>query len=323
MSSKSVQYFFTILLLAMLVAGGCRPDVDELRPYPASLTELQLLLKEVPNQATQTTFVLNNLHRDTMLTTSGGVRVFLNDTEELFANESGQVVPCSSCTSLTVATTEALRKGDFVAQGIPTYDTNGNLVESGGAVRLTVICDGKKLQLLPSRTLKVQIPSPTLLDNMFIFNGLFPNNEFAGWQATTEPAYWANWPGPVPSGPTVDGYEIYTNALDWVGCQRVIDPTPNSFCVDLPEGFDDQNTQCYLVFKNMRSIVPLLPTPGSKQFCFKNAPPGLLVRILTVSKTGNSYWLGSLETEVGTDAVVPLVPEPSSEQEILAILKAL
>lgn len=325
MPSKSIQSFFNTLLLATLLAGAwqCRPDVDELRPYPGSLTELQLLLKEVPNQSTQTAFTLNNLNRDTILTTSSGVRVLLNDTEELFANENGQLVPCSSCASLTVSTTEALRKGDFVAQGIPTFDTNGNLVESGGAIRLTAVCDGKKLHLLPNRTLKVQIPSPTLLDNMFVFNGTFPNNTFAGWQNTTEQAYWANWPGPVQPGPTVDGYEIYTNSLDWIGSQRVVDSAPNSLCVDLPNGFDDQNTQCYLVFKNMRSIVPLLPTPGSNQFCFKNAPPGLLVRILTVSKTGDSYWLGSFETEVGTDAVIPLVPEPSSEQEILAILKGL
>ena len=181
------------LLNTFALAGlwSCRKDVEVFKPYPPTLEAIRILMENVPSATTQTPFVLSGTVPDTALSTPGGVRVFLTDNEHLFADMDGNPVPCSTCQTLRVEVTEILDKGDIIARGIPTTTTSNELLESGGMVRIVVTCDGKSLQLLPDRKLKIQIPADNPVADMLVFEGVVKNDTFIGWQDTGLPVFQA------------------------------------------------------------------------------------------------------------------------------------
>ena len=319
------KYFFIYALLSTLTlagVGGCRKDVETFRPYPPTLDAIQQMLQQVPDASTKTTFSLNAVTEDKVLVTPNGVRVFLTDPDNLFADANGNPVPCSTCQTLKVEVTEALDKSDIIAYGVPTTTTHGDLLESGGMARIVVTCDGEALQLLPNRQLKVQIPAENPADNMLVFNGVMANDTFLGWENLTLPVFQAEWQNANMN--VVHGYELLTSFLDWINADRFVNEPTTSFCVDLPANFNPENTTAYLVIKNIRSVAFLEYDLKEQTFCTHNAPIGFPVKIVTVSQTADGqYWLGNQETEIGTDATVTVDPKQVSEQQMLDFLKSL
>lgn len=309
----------------MTLAGlwSCRKDIVSFEPAPSTLEEIQNLLGQVPSASAQTTFVLSGFVPDTVLITPGGVRVFLTDTEQLFEDADGNLVPCSTCQALRIEITEVLKKGDMIAYGIPTTTTENELLESGGIVKVVVTCDGKPLRLLPDRNLKIQIPATDPADNMLIYSAQMQHDTFAGWVDTGLPVFQAEWPNPN-GGDKITGYELFSPALDWLNYARPVNEQSTSFCVGLPAGFNPENTTAYLVFKNMRSVAAMEIDLANQTFCYKNAPHGFQVKIVTVSKIENGqYWLGNLETEIGTNATLNISPLEVDESQMLNFLKSL
>lgn len=314
------------LLGALLLTGAwnCRKDVDEFRPYvyPASQASIALLLDQVTPPATVTTFLLKELTHDTLLTTPGGVRVGLTDTEALFANANNEPVAVSTCQNLQVKVTEVLSKSDLLARGIHTaIHPGGQLLESGGIVNVQITCDGSPLQLLPNRSLKVQVPANELKSDMLAFQEAEPGNpDFSGWQATGDPAYLAEW---VNDASVLHGYELYPSQLGWVGAGRPLPEATSQLCVQLPTGMTDQTARVFLVFKGFASVVSLPYDAATQSFCFDQAPEGYPVQVVVISKLGADYWLGHQETETGTNTSFYLEPHKTTEADLLAFLKNL
>ncbi len=319
------KYFFIYTLLSTLTlagVGGCRKDVETFRPYPPTLESIQQMLQQVPDPSTKTTFSLNAVAEDKVLVTPNGVRVFLTDPDNLFSDDNGNPVPCSTCQTLIVEVTEALDKSDIIAYNVPTTTTDGELLESGGMARIVVSCDGKALQLLPNRQLKVQIPAENPADNMLVFNGLISNDTFLGWENLILPVFQAEWQN--TNMDVVHGYELLTSFLGWINADRFVNEPTTSFCVDLPANFNPENTTAYLVIKNIRSVAFLEYDLKEQTFCTHNAPIGFPVKIVTVSQTADGqYWLGNQETEIGTNATVTVDPKQVSEQQMVNFLKSL
>ncbi|MEZ4965402.1 MAG: hypothetical protein R2791_09175 [Saprospiraceae bacterium] len=317
--------FIYALLNTVTLAGlwSCRKDVENFRPYPSTLEAIQQLLDQVPSATSHATFVLSGTVPDTALITPGGVRVFLTDNEHLFSDTDGNPVPCSTCQTLRVEVTEALRKGDIIARGIHTVSTDGSLLESGGMLRVNVSCDGKALQLLPDRKLKIQVPADDPADDMFVFEGIMKSDTFGSWADTGLPVFQSDWLAPNQVD-VITGYELFSPHLNWINCDRFVGEPTTSFCVDLPPEFNPENSRVYLVFENMQSIAPLETDLSSGTFCYPMAPHGFQVRIVSISKTEDGrYWLGNKQTEIGTNATVEVQPQEVQEQQVLNFLKNL
>ena len=288
----------TLFIALSLLCWACRQDVDELRPYPASQAELAQLLTQVPNAATQTTFLLGGLLPDTTLSTASGIRLHLTDPEALFAASGGGTpVPCSSCQQLKITLTEVTRKGDLLARKLPTVNADGAWLESIGAVRVEIYCDGQKLDLLPGRNLKIQIPALSTEADFQVFRAEMSGADVQYWNNTNQPVYQAEWP--IGNNQTQKGYEILATQTGWISGQKLLStPTSSDFCVELGGQFAAENTQVYVVLKNDASVIalPALPDPAERRYCLSGAPEGYLVRIVTISKVGEQYWLGYMET---------------------------
>jgi len=312
---------YTLLsTFTLAVAGGCRKDVEEFRPYPVTLGDIALLMKQVPDPATRTVFTMNGAFPDTTLRTAGGVRVSLADTEALFEDELGNPVPCSTCQSLEIEITEALRKGDLLARGLATYNAEGQMFESSGAVRVTFTCDGKKLKVQDNRNFKIQIPAAAPKTDWLLFTHTAQDS--TTWQNTQDKAYEAYWQG--PNSTTVTGYELVVNSSDWASAGRLMTVGTGSLCADLPPNLNPQNTVVFMVFKKNRSVIQLDKVISGQNFCASNLPPSEPVRIITVSKFGDDFLVSQLEDETGlSTSVKPMTPVVMSEAEVLNLLRGL
>lgn len=319
-------YFIIYALLSTLtLAGvwGCRKDVETFRPYPPTLEAIQQMLQQVPDASTKTTFLLSAVTEDKLLVTPNGVRVFLTDPDNLFSDADGNPVPCSTCQTLRVEVTEALDKSDIIAYGVPTTTVAGDLLESGGMAKVLVFCDDKDLQLLPDRQIKIHIPADNPAADMSVFNGILSGDSFLGWENDGFGVFQAEWQ--TANMTIVEGYEILSSKLGWINADRFVDEPTTSFCVDLPDNFNPENTTAYLVFKNIRAVAFFEYGAAGQDLCFHNAPTGFPVKIVTVSKTADGqYWLGNQETEIGTNATtVTVAPKQVSEQQMIDFLKSL
>lgn len=320
---SAVKYaLFGVLLLTG--AWNCRQDVEEFRPYTyaSSQGSIDQLINQVATAATVHTFILKNLTQDTLLTTPEGVRIGLTDPEELFADANNQPIATSTCQDLQIEVTTVLDNSQLLGRGIHTATyPDGQLLESGGMVYVRASCAGASLRLLPNRSLKVQVPADVLKNDMFTFNGLQQNStEFQGWQATSDPAYLAEW---VSDGTMLHGYELYPTQLGWVSAGRLLPEPTSDFCIKLPTAMTDATAKAFVIFKGLNAVVALTYDAASQSFCFDQAPKGYPVQVVVVSKLGDQYWLGNQETEIGTHTSLQVEPHKMSEAAILEFLKQL
>lgn len=321
----NLKYYNTYLLLSMLTFSGlwsCRPDVEEFRPYDDSLADISRLMAQVTPVSNPQTFVFGGAVADTILSTSSGVRVFLSDTEKLFADSNGNIVPFSSCPNLLIEIRYITDRSDLISLGRHTMTTDGKLLESLGMVDIVATCDGTPLKLLPGRSIKVQIPSNQPLKNgLNTYTGKLEKNTLEGWVPGNGDVFWADWQ--VGNSSLQLGYEFLANQL---GLQMIALPFVEpltSFCVTLPANFNRENSVVYVLTQNVLSLATLTATPGSNTFCIENAPSGYPIEILTVSKIDTEFLMGYKETEIGTNATVPVAPLGSSMNELIDLIESL
>lgn len=308
--------------LLFLFLWSCHKEEEKFEPYaPSSQAISSILAEKVPDAITNTTFVLNNLSTDKVLETPSGSRVYLIDTDHLFADAgSGAVVLCSTCPDLKIEITEVFEKRDILARGLNTISASGALFESGGMIQIKAICNGRILTLLPGRTLKIQLPHTDPQNGYFVFNQTVSTPDDHRWTNSGQEVFKAEWP--ITSG-TQTGYEMLVRNLGWAACGRLLTEPTSSFCIALPAGFADQNTLAYMVFKNQSIVAPMQFVLAENQFCFANAPMGYQIQMVAVSKLGGQYWLGRAETEIGTNATVPVDTQQMTEDAVLSFVKGL
>lgn len=313
--------YWPILLLAL---WSCRKDVENFEPYAPSAQDLSTLLAaEIPGPTTHTVFTLQFLNEDKILETPSGLRIFLVDTDHLFAQKStGNPVLTSTCQDLKVDVTEVLDKKDIVARSLNTVGDNGQLFESGGMVNVTVTCNGELLALLPDRKLKIQVPNASPQTGFFVFDEVKDGNgNFSKWTQSGQEVFEADWLN--NTGTTQHGYELLVQNLGWSAAGKPVTDPNSMFCVTLPSGFADQNTLAYIVFSHQQIVAPLEYTLAQGKFCYPNAPAGYQVQLMAVSKLGTQYWLGKGQTEIGTNATVPLGTQQMTEEAVLNFVKSL
>lgn len=318
-------YVYYLLLSTLVTMWGCRKDVQEFIPYTPSQEDLGQLLLQVPAATAHNLFSFGGGIPDTTLTTASGVRVFLADTEHLFADDTGTPFPCSSCPSLKVEVTTVLNKGEMVARGLPTATyPDQQMLESAGLVEIRVTCNGKILQLLNNRYLKVQIPDDSPKSSMKVFTEKYDmNSNWSGWGATGSEAFLADWPKPANPGFIQTGYELIVEQLGWTNCARPIIEQSSPFCVTLPKQFTALNTRVFIVFQNIRAVAELKGDDTDSEFCFPEAPLGYPITVVVIGKTGGQYWLAQKFTEIGSNVQLPLAPQPIEEKELINVLQSL
>jgi hypothetical protein len=183
-------------------------------------------------------------------------------------------------------------------------------------------CNGREIKPQAGRYVKVQIPAAELVSSLLLWQGAMDGNKLTGWAASTNPTdiYWAEWPA---GGNQVSGYEIIAKDLGWLCAARVIPGTLTDFCIQMPPGFDAENSRAFLLLKNNNSVFSLQPNPDNGLFCVDGVPAGYPVQLITLSKLGQQFLLGNIESEIGTNSKVVVPPQQTGLSEIIQIIRNL
>lgn len=319
----SKRLYILLFFITGLSFSSCRKDSVTFSTYPASVDDLRGIFTQLPGSDKVTAFTLvpgGQPIPDTVLTTPSGVRVFLALTEALFANPTGELRPCSSCSTFKVVVTEASSKSDWVAHQLPAIDQDGRLLNHTPAVKVAVFCDGNALELATNRYIKVQVPINKLVNQLEL--ATLGSNPAAWQQGPSGSLFWADWT-PAGSSEQLSGYELLMPALGWAAGVRPLDANGySSYCISLPLQFDPGNTVAYLSFGGVPTLVEMQPTVEG-YFCAQNVPLGYPVKILTVTKAGKSYWIGFRETETATNALLQVTPEERGQQDVISSILSL
>jgi hypothetical protein len=328
--SRHIVFKAFVLILSTTFSWNCRPDVEEFRPFPVSMAGVDSLLRNATIPTSTTDFKQSGALPDTMISTKNGIRVGLKDTEKLFTDDNGKVIPCSTCKSFSLEITEVAKRGDAIGRGINTLTTNGKMLEAGGILFLEAVCDGKKLRLKGDKTLQLQIPAKGVqlnnLDNFVGYQGVVKEKTFVGWEPTGEKALAGKWPVPGSANPAeAVGLEIKTRTLDWIMLSRTVEGAAKPMRVLTPQGFNGNNTQVYVVLKEIQAFAKLEYDESRKVFVFEQMPVGQPATVLVIGKSGNKSLLGSITVDDKTDFSVPLkiVPKETPQQQILNFLNSL
>lgn len=322
-----IRTTYILLIASLLLFWGCRKDDSAFIPYPTSIDEIDLFLQSTLDETTVNTFSLKGGAPvpDTTLVTSGGIRVTLANTDFLFQNAQGILVPLSSCNDIKIQVVAAPDKSAWMANLLPSVNQDGMLIDHTGGVFIKVICDGQEMQLADNRYIKIQIPSSVLQNDMTLnYLTINADGSFSGWEnGESNAVFWGEWPG-EQAGTTQTGYEILTHKTGWVTASKTLSAIAFSkYCVALPLQFDNENTRVFLSVDGTGAITEMKSENNPSVFCINQAPLGYPVRIITITKAGPAYFLGDKETETASDATVIMTPIEKSAAQISAVIKGL
>jgi len=277
---------FSIICLSLLLAA-CRKDVDEFVPYGSSTAELNQLLSEVPSPNTTTVFAFSGAIPDTFLNTVSGVRVQLENTENLFQNEGGTTVPASSCLDLTIRVKEYLKPSDIVAAGI-SLKLNGTLPENlTGLIEFEVFCGGSPLYIIPGKTIKIVIPSPDVpTSGQADMDMYYANRDASGAITSWEPDTMAIFY--FTSG-SLKGFEISVTQTGLLGGFKFPANTLGKICASIPAFYTTDNTLAFLFFTDGKSALPMIYDAQEKKFCIEGIPVGFPAKVVMISKLGEQW----------------------------------
>ncbi|UAY52265.1 hypothetical protein [Ferruginibacter albus] len=189
------------------------------------------------------------------------------------------------------------KKGELLRMGLPTV-CNGKLLVSQGVFSIEAKKDGQKLKFADSAILsfsypriitnpqqavqKVQLFAGSDTNGQFNWN-LLPPNDSSNFILPTDQLYFSNI--------------TYAN-LKWINCDYFYADTlagKITIAVKLPPYFTNVNTSVSIVFDDIRSVTGAFPDIASKKFKSDKLPVGLNAKIVTVTKDGNFYYLGTKE----------------------------
>jgi hypothetical protein len=233
-------------------------------------------------------------------------------------NSGGQAVTGK----VNIETLLIKNKGDMVLMNKPT-SSNGQLLVSGGEIFISLSQNGQPLQLAPNSQVYIRYADVAPDPKMKIFFG-----------DETNPAQF-NW---IPSTSFRDSifagnqfYELVSSKLRWINCDYFYDTTGtirSTVSAHLPFNYTNANTETFLVFKNIRSVIGMLADVPEKRFVSSKVPNNLAVTVVAISKQGNDYFLGKEQITTGVNITagnqrVSLTPVKTSLADIKTFLGTL
>ena len=229
------------------------------------------------------------------------------------------------------------RKGDFIRTFRPTVTNNGSLLETGGGFFIKVSKDDKDLSIASNVTFKIKfndVDTPPRA-NMQVFYGKeglpvpFKGIDTAFyWIRDFDTTYLNTWSKPSnnPLIPSYMGYELNSKNLRWVVAERYLDSTlpKTKVTAILSPNFTNKNTAVFAVFNNQKTVVNLKADYNSRSFFANNIPLKSSVKLISLSKIGGDYYLGTKDViSIAVVTSYTIVPGKISLKDLITYLNNL
>jgi hypothetical protein len=210
-------------------------------------------------------------------------------------------------------------KGDMVLMNKPT-SSNGQLLVSGGEIFVSLNQNGQPLQLASNGRVGIRYADAAPNPQMKLFYGDETNPQQFNWVPSRDSIFASN-----------QFYEIVASKLRWINCDYFYDTTGtvrSTVSAHLPFNYTNANTETFLVFKTIRSVLGMYGDVAEKRFISSKVPAGLPATVVAISKQGNDYFLGKEQITTGVNVIagnqkVSLTPVKTSLADIKTFLATL
>jgi hypothetical protein len=227
-------------------------------------------------------------------------------------------------------------KGDYI-KTFKATTSNGYLLESAGGFFIRVLSkDGKELVLAPGATVTVRFSNTEVpKTNMQVFYGKetspIPGTGIIDtgftWMRDTDTSWLKIFQRQSATGTNIIyGYEMNSKNLRWVAAERYLDSTQPKAKITavLPPNFTNKNTAVFAVFANQKTIVYLGPDYPSRSFAANNIPIGSAIKLVSISKIGDDFYLGSKDiNDVGRVTYYPVNPVKTGLSDLISFINSL
>lgn len=253
-----------------------------------------------------------------------GTRLWLDSSIFMFTNGNAVAYP------ITIKLIEVYTPKDMMLYELPTV-AQGNLLVTGGEIRVRAFKDGEELVLRPGRAYYAQVPSADPDPQMSIFYG----------QETGDIVDWFDNASSVNSNPGIDslewittntdssggpfgfpgiGYDLLIPNMGWINCDYFYAMNPDSLTTVSYESEDDEldNVVIYLYFPTINSVMQVY---GQQSGLVPIGEPVITI-CFAMNADGNMAYYYQ-EFVITPDHVVQVTMTEISEADLLALLAGL
>jgi hypothetical protein len=228
--------------------------------------------------------------------------------------------------TVTVKLIEVLSKKDILLSG-PMTESNGQLLISGGEIKVTATANGRVLA--PADSIEVKVPQVMKAGDMNLFVQAPRKQQGDSAVIAALPTTWV--PAPyAPFGMGDNSYIFTLPAFTWVNCDRFYnDPAPKTTITVAPDFQDSDsltNIQVMLVFSDITTVITLPFNYQLLQFqSYENSlPVGKEGELVIIGKDKDGYIeFGTQHITIAQNMHVDIPIARSTEATITAFLNSI
>jgi hypothetical protein len=322
-----IKSYSLIISACFLLLASCQKDSDVFVPNDGQQLDsawvsaiqsnaqvVQLTNKLVGTIASETITAAN----DTSIRTNTGFAIEIPKGALLLAGNE-------YTGSVRAEFTFVQRRGDFIRFGIPTIG-NRYPLESGGAFYIRFLTtNGGALTVNSGKRIYIKFADELAKQGMGLYySSTMPTATAAfNWAPSADNSTVVLWS--TSTVPVQKGYVVATTRTSWLNVAKQFEQglTTTEVKVIMPDLFSNANTSVFMVFKSVRSVVQLSGNNNLRAFTFPNIPLNYDVKFVTVSKVGDSYYLGIKDEKITTNHSTFVRPELSNLDKINQLLNSL
>lgn len=284
---KSIKQNLFSLLFAfpvLLILVGCEKDMNNkvtLSKSTNTIGQIESFLSS--NAPVKQNFQINSTSHNTITGVKG---TSISIPSNAFVDASGK--PVSG--NITFELQEVFSPGDMIFTGKMT-SSGGQTLASGGEMFISATQGGNDLQLAPGKSLDFSVPTCNYDSKMNLFVGNGEDDDNFDWVPSTNNIVYKCQDSINPCQ-TNYCFNI-SNLFNWINCDYFYnDPRPQTEVeIQVPAGYDNQNTQVYAYIPSITSITRTSYQNGS--FWIKGGyklPVGLAVTFVGLRHDGTDLY---------------------------------
>ncbi len=317
---------FFKLSICILMLSACKKDIQTAPDFKDNYADYNDFITK--NEGKVQVYFISGINGGTFKTPQGTV---VRVPPHAFVSQSGIQVTGA----VTINFIDVYKKSDMVLSGMDTYSLVG-LLKSGGEFFIQAFSDNSAVQI--SAGSKIDIVQPVALTagmdpgmQPFIFQN--PITMPGGWLPILNHIDSSSNPQPIAASlsDSVDNYifSLYSfnspvSSGTWCNSDNLsyfsaYPQTPLTFLSS--DSMSNYNTQTFLIFKNINSMVHVYGGPGS--FVYNYAPRGFPCTLVAIGFNNHTLYSSFTPFTIGVNQKINFTLSPTTTGAFKAQLQAL
>ncbi len=225
-------------------------------------------------------------------------------------------------------------KGDLLRSLQSTTTDSRRILELIGTFFIRASSGNQEVRIKQNGAIKIRFTDTAeLKTNLSVFTAIESNpppswglDSLFAWNRnpdTTTVKTWSNSSGPQGYN---KGYEFLAKNFRWISIGRYIDSSAarTKLSVILPPNYTNKNTIAFAVLKDKRSVIVLKADFLSRTFASADVPVNTAMTIVSISKIGSSFYLGSRSiTDASSAPAFSITPDKKTAKQLIDFLNTL